>query len=112
MENRTANGHQTGQQADTVKEVKKLRREEKKKERLEAFRVRCLEVHQQEKILTKDEAKKFFDYWTETSEGALKHQWEFKKTFNIKLRMEQWAQRIGPTNGAAKSEPVAYSPRG
>jgi hypothetical protein len=83
------------------KNQKKGRRKEEKnsltvEERLSAFRTRCLEIHQSEKILSNEEAKKFFDYWTEKNPTGRKMLFEMQKTFDPKLRMITWAGRVRP----------------
>jgi hypothetical protein len=81
-------------------------------ERLAAFRLLCLKVHREKAILSNEEAKKFFLYWTERSDGGKKHKWEFEKTFNVTRRMCNWRdypQRWGRFT-RHKEEPT--SPRG
>lgn len=92
-------------------------REEEREKRLAAFRARCLEVHDREKILTNPEAKKFFEYWTERSPDAKKHRWEFERTFDITRRMRTWSGNVkAPVNADGKvpfapSTPEGWNPR-
>lgn len=87
------------------KEVRESREGENVADRLEAFRSRVREVHEKDKILSGAEVHRFFAYWTERGEKAKKHRWEFEKTFDIGLRMHNWASRVRPTNTPANGRP-------
>lgn len=78
-------------------------------ERLAAFRLLCLSVHREKAILSNEEAKKFFLYWTERSPSGKKHRWEFEKTFDIARRMGYWSSNVRPERHR-REEPT--SPRG
>lgn len=72
-----------------------LRGEQDAERRYQKFRLACLEIWHKYKILNADEAKAFFEYWSERSIGARKHKWEYQKSFDIKKRMERWKTNNG-----------------
>jgi len=111
--NRTANEPQTGQQTDTTKKDKNIRREEEKKERdarapvrmtFEEFREACLAVHATLKAMPDPEARKFFDYWTE-GHATGKGRWQLEKVFDIAKRMRTWAERAANNGKPAPPPP-------
>lgn len=93
-------GPKQGRNRAATEEVIRKREGEKLRmnERLAAFRERCLEIHRSRSILDKEQSKLFFEYWTEISPNGKKHRWEFQKTFDIALRMQNWKSRIKPLN--------------
>lgn len=112
--NRTASGHQTIQQviqqADTDKEGKKERKKEEREQRVtapprmsfEIFKQACRDVHKKSAILSNEEAKAFFEYWTEGSATG-KGRWQSQKVFDIALRMGTWKKRIKATDAPTVS---------
>jgi len=98
-----------GQSPDTIEEGKNTRTEEQTgvapssrpqsvprsakgtpEERVAAFKELCRAVHAEKAILSGTQVRKWFDYWTEISPGAVKHRWELEKTFDIAKRMTRW----------------------
>lgn len=79
-------------------------------ERCADFRLLCLAVHREKKILSDEEARKFFLYWTERSPNGKKHRWEFERTFDIARRMTYWAGNVRPERKQYQQE--SQSPRG
>jgi uncharacterized protein YdaU (DUF1376 family) len=55
----------------------------------EGFRARCLEVHKERSILSDNEAKAFFDYWTE-GHPETKPRYAAMDKFDIAKRMATW----------------------
>jgi biotin operon repressor len=94
----------TGQPPATTKEVKEL--EEVKKDGLrparmsfEDFREACRVAHKDAKVLNTEEAKAFFEYWTEGHDSG-KGRWQAEPFFDIVRRMRTWGQRAKvSTNG-------------
>lgn len=56
------------------------------------FRTACLNVHRSEKILTNEQSKAFFDYWTEGHPDT-KPRYARKDVFDIAKRMRTWASK-------------------
>ena len=99
--------HPAARKRPTPEELK-AERERRCQERLQAFRLECLKVHQEKKLLDDAEAKAFFTYWSERSQGARKHRWEFEKVFDIARRMTTWAKNLqfkGPDKPAPEWRP-------
>lgn len=61
--------------------------------RLQKFRDRALEVHNKERILSKEQAALWFAYWTERGEDDYKHRWEKEASFDIIRRMKTWRDK-------------------
>lgn len=60
-------------------------------ERKQIFRDRCAEIYKEKQDrFPSAEAKKFFDYWTETTYGGQKMRFEMQTAFDIGRRMETW----------------------
>ena len=76
-------------------------------ERQSAFRTRCAEIYKAGPILEPAEAKRFFDYWTETNPKGTRMRFEMERTFDVKLRMTNWASRVRPANGKTNGRPTA-----
>lgn len=70
------------------------KKEEAAVKRCQKFREQALAIHKAEKILSDNEAKRWYDYWTERSAGRYKHRWEYETTFDIRKRMQTWASRV------------------
>lgn len=107
-DDRAGKGQTQGRERATTiegKEVGEGGEGENVAKRLEAFRTRVREVHEKQRILSNAEVHRFFQYWTERGEKAKKHRWEFEKTFDIALRMHNWASRVRPTNTPANGRP-------
>lgn len=110
-EDRAGKGQAQGRERATTIEGEELREGGEGKnvaaERLEAFRARVREVHEKDKILSNAEVHRFFAYWTERGEKSKKHRWEFEKTFDIGLRMHNWASRVRPATTTTNARPGA-----
>jgi len=52
--------------------------------------------------LVKEEARKFFAYWTEPTKSGKKQLWETKPTFEIKRRLYTWFQKSNKYNSPDK----------
>lgn len=82
----------------TTEEVKHLRSKEGNVARavvnmnFDDFRLACLSVHRSERILTDEQSKAFFDYWTEGHPDS-KPRYARKDVFDIAKRMRTWAGR-------------------
>ena len=95
-----------GQRTDTTKKVKHLQEGKEKKEGLrparmsfEDFREACRVAHKDAKVLNSEEAKAFFEYWTEGHDSG-KGRWQAEPFFDIVRRMRTWGQRAKvSTNG-------------
>ena len=61
-----------------------------KEERKEDFRQKLIPFVNE---YSKETVRAFFDYWTESGENQQKMLFEFKKTFDINLRLANWAKR-------------------
>ena len=86
----------SGQPADTTKKEKKERREEEVTTNVvttrldfDQFRAKCLSIHKEHRILSDDEAKAFFDYWTE-GHPETKPRYASADRFDIAKRMGTW----------------------
>lgn len=55
------------------------------------FRARCLQVHQSQRILSDEQSRAFFDYWTEGHPDT-KPRYCREKVFDIAKRMRTWAR--------------------
>lgn len=62
-------------------------------QRFDKFRKRALEIHRAEKVLSTEQATRWFEYWTERGEDDYKHRWEKEKSFDILKRMITWRDR-------------------
>lgn len=100
----------TDRPAATTKEVKKERKKEEREQRVtapprmsfEIFKQACRDVHKKSAILSNEEAKAFFEYWTEGSATG-KGRWQSQKVFDIALRMGTWKKRIKATDAPTVS---------
>jgi uncharacterized protein YdaU (DUF1376 family) len=70
----------------------------------EGFRARCLEVHKERSVLSDNEAKAFFDYWTE-GHPETKPRYASMDKFDIAKRMSTWKRN----NFTAKADPPVSS---
>jgi len=107
-----------GQRTDTTKKVKHLQEGKEKKEGLrparmsfENFREACRVAHKDAKVLNSEEAKAFFEYWTEGHDSG-KGRWQAEEFFDIVRRMRTWSQRAkvapnGKTIPMTRSEALA-----
>lgn len=78
----------------------KSNKEELLKLRNDSFRKEvCLFI----KEYPKETLRAFFDYWTEPNKSKTKMKWELQQTFDINLRLKNWAKNEKQFNN--KSEP-------
>jgi hypothetical protein len=63
-------------------------------QRREAFNESVLNLCYAEKLLDDTEATKFIDYWTEPNKSNTKMRWEMQKTWQLTLRLKNWAKRV------------------
>ncbi len=60
--------------------------------RASVFKDQCRKVNEEHKLLSNKDIWDFYKYWTERSSGHRKHRWEKETSFDIKRRMERWAE--------------------
>lgn len=88
-----ANALQTQSDSNAIKESKGKENKEKEnkiEERKTAFGYSLKEF---EKTYPKDMLTAFFRYWSEKNKSGTKMKWELEKTFELSLRLSNWASR-------------------
>lgn len=75
--------------------------------RLSRFRDEAMKVHKESRILDNEQAKAWFEYWTERGMDDMKHRWEKETSFDIKKRMIRW--RDNPNQRKPAQEKMQFS---
>jgi hypothetical protein len=99
---------QSNYEGNTIKEskVKEIKEKESKENKIEDRKIAFgYSLKEFESSYSKEMLTAFFRYWTEKNKSGTKMKWELEKTFEVSLRLINWASRDKTFQTAQQTTP-------